>query len=461
MRNRFVGALLLFAAVLAAQAPDQTVRLKIVTGDGRVSLGDIDVTLMPSVAPLTVANFLSYVNKGAYNNTVFHRSVPGFIIQTGGYILSGNDFTTKVPQDAAVRNEYNISNTRGTIAMAKLGNNPNSATSEFFFNLADNSSNLNNQNGGFTVFGKVANDASQAVVDRIASQPVPSGIFISPWDAMPLYNYRVGNPTAGNIMVIQSITALNPAPSISSGGVAGASAFGAASKPAPGSYIEIYGSNLAGTTRSWAGSDFTGNVAPTMLDQVQVTVLGIKAYVNFVSPAQVNVQLPEGIPSGDTVPLVLTYNGVSTAAYNLSVREFAGGVLAPASFKVGDKQYVAAQHSATGKFVSNGSIQGVEAAPAVPGETLTLYGTGFGPVTPNTPALGGGIAAGITQLNNAIAVKIGEATAKVNYAGLAPGLVGVYQFNVVVPDNAASGDQALTITQRDEAIAQKLFLSVK
>ena len=195
-------------------------------GDGRTVLGDIDITLLTSVAPLTVANFLQYANRGAYNNTVFHRSVPGFIIQTGGYILAGNDFTTRVPQDAPVRNEYNISNTRGTVAMAKLGSNPNSATNEFFFNLADNSSNLNNQNGGFTVFGRVANASSQAVVDRIASAQVPSGIFISPWDAMPLFTSRGGTPGAANIIIIQSITASDPPPSISSNGVVSASAFG-------------------------------------------------------------------------------------------------------------------------------------------------------------------------------------------------------------------------------------------
>src|SRR5687768_11600996 len=164
MCTRFLVFSLLAAATLIGQAPDQTVRMK-------TNLGDIDVTLLPSVAPLTVANFLKYRDKGAYNNTMVHRSVPGFIIQTGGYTLSGNSFVA-IPPDPPVRNEYNISNTRGTVAMAKLGNNPNSATSEFFFNLADNSANLNNQNGGFTVFARVANDASQAVVDRIAALPV-------------------------------------------------------------------------------------------------------------------------------------------------------------------------------------------------------------------------------------------------------------------------------------------------
>jgi uncharacterized protein (TIGR03437 family) len=463
MRNRFLGSLFLMSAMLHGQAADPTVRLRItngVNGTGQVILGDIDITLLASIAPLTVANFQKYATKGAFNNTVFHRSVPGFIIQTGGYILAGNDFTTKVAQDAPVKNEYNVSNTRGTVAMAKLGNNPNSATSEFFFNLADNSANLDNQNGGFTVFARVANAASLAVVDRIASQPVPA-FFNSPWDAMPLFNWRGGTPSASNIMVIQSITSLDAAPSISSNGVVGASAFGGGTQAAAGSYVEIYGAGLAGTTRGWAASDFNGNAAPTTLDQVQVTVNGTPAYVNYVSPGQINVQVPEGVPTGDAVPVVVTYNGSAGAAATIAVRNYVGGLLAPASFKVGDIQYVAAQHAATGKFVSGGNIRDLDAAPAVPGETLTLYGTGFGPITPNSPALAGRIAQGTTALTNPVTIKIGDATAKVSYAGLAPGLVGVYQFNVEVPANTPNGDQPLVVTQGGEAIAQKLFLTVK
>jgi len=453
MSTRLLDISILIAASLAGQVPDPTVRMK-------TNLGDIDVTLLPGVAPLTVANFLKYKDKGAFNNTIFHRSVPGFIIQTGGFTLSGNNFV-EIPQDPPVRNEFNISNTRGTVAMAKLGTNPNSATNQFFFNLGDNSANLNNQNGGFTVFGRVANAASQAVVDRIASQPVPSGIFQSPFDAMPLFNWRGGSVSASNIIVIQSVTSLDPPPSISSNGIVGASAFGGGTRAVAGSYIEIYGAGLAGTTRGWAGTDFSGNIAPITLDQVQVTVNGTRAYINFVSPGQINVQVPEGIPAGDAVPVVVTFNGLAGGAANIAIREYAGGLLAPASFKVGDVQYVAAQHAATGKFVSGGNIPDVDAAPAVPGETLTLYGTGFGPITPNSPALAGRIAAGATALTSPVTVKIGEAEAKVSYAGLAPGLVGVYQFNIEVPANAASGDQPLSVTQGGEAIAQKLFLTVK
>lgn len=137
----------------------------------QTSLGNFDVQLYDAAAPLTVANFLKYVRAGAYNQSFIHRSVPGFIIQGGGYTWV--DKIRVVPKGAPVQNEFSRtrSNLRGTIAMAKVAGDPDSATSEWFFNLADNSMNLDNQNGGFTVFGKVL-FSGMKVVDAIAALPV-------------------------------------------------------------------------------------------------------------------------------------------------------------------------------------------------------------------------------------------------------------------------------------------------
>jgi len=143
----------------------------------QTSLGSIDISLFNTAAPLTVANFLSYVNSGAYKQSFIHRSVPGFIIQGGGFVINGTSINS-IATNAPVINEFSASrsNLRGTIAMAKLGTDPNSATSQWFFNLADNSTNLDNQNGGFTVFGQViANGMS--VVDAIAALPIASNLF--------------------------------------------------------------------------------------------------------------------------------------------------------------------------------------------------------------------------------------------------------------------------------------------
>ena len=154
--------MLLLCTPVVAQAT--TVRLHTV-------LGPVDIDLYDTGAPLTVANFLGYVNSGAYGNSFIHRSVPGFIIQGGGYTWeSATSSARKIPAGAAVVNEFDAgrSNLRGTIAMAKLPGDPNSATTEWFINLADNSANLDAQNGGFTVFGKVR-AGGMAVVDAIAA----------------------------------------------------------------------------------------------------------------------------------------------------------------------------------------------------------------------------------------------------------------------------------------------------
>ena len=176
------------------------------------SLGTIPVLLTPQTTPLTVANFDSYVNKGAYTNTVVHRSVPGFIWQAGGFQLTSKPNIAAIPSDPAVKNEFGASNVRGTIAMAKLGSDPNSATNQFFFNESDgNASNLDNQNGGFTVFGRVVGTAGLAVMDAVAAVPEPSpSPLASPLDQIPLQNYKAGaGVQPANLVLIKGVTLAN------------------------------------------------------------------------------------------------------------------------------------------------------------------------------------------------------------------------------------------------------------
>lgn len=136
----------------------------------QTSLGSFEVNLFDNATPKTVENFLAYVNSGEYYQTIVHRSVPDFVVQTGGFKFEGDFPITEVVTSAAVINEPELSNLRGTLAMAKQGGNPNSATSQWFVNLADNSANLDVQNGGFTVFGQVLGDGMD-VVDAIAALP--------------------------------------------------------------------------------------------------------------------------------------------------------------------------------------------------------------------------------------------------------------------------------------------------
>ena len=211
----------------------------------QTNLGNIDVELLADVArrpsPISSATRI----RDLYTNSIIHRSVATFIIQGGGYKVNGN-VVDPIPSDAPVVNEFKVSNTRGTIAMAKLEGNPNSATNQWFFNLRDaNAANLDAQNGGFTVFGKITDAAGLAAMDRIAGIPT----YSSPWsDTTPLINYRPGTVLTPS----QFVTVLSVRPI----GRAIAGGFGGFAEAATGSYLEIYGTDLAGTTRSWSDADF-------------------------------------------------------------------------------------------------------------------------------------------------------------------------------------------------------------
>ena len=139
--------------------------------------GKFNVELLAADAPKTVANFLNYVNKGAYTRTFFHRSAKlgdgtPFVIQAGGFALpEGSSSIGPIAADAPVVNEFKVSNSRGTLAMAKTAAGPNTATNQWFVNLADNRANLDNQNGGFTVFARVIG-TGMTVSDNIAALPV-------------------------------------------------------------------------------------------------------------------------------------------------------------------------------------------------------------------------------------------------------------------------------------------------
>lgn len=127
--------------------------------------GDLEVELFTEDKPVTCRNFIRLVEAGAYQNTFLHRLVPGFVIQGGGFWVPSKSDTNYftgfgfVPHFGPITNEFSIgpylTNDFGTIAMAKTTNGPDTATCQFFFNLANNSTNLDVQNGGFTVFGRV------------------------------------------------------------------------------------------------------------------------------------------------------------------------------------------------------------------------------------------------------------------------------------------------------------------
>lgn len=178
------------------------------------SLGNIDVELYDQAAPRTAQNFVNYVANHLYDNTVVHRSDPGFILQAGGYKANAEH----IVQGPPVKNEYGADrpNVRGTLAMAKLpatdgtgapvpGGGPDSATSEWFVNLAD-SPGLNTQNGGFTVFAKVINDTMETV-DAIAGLSIYDATAVSPvFKELPVRNVPAAgaNPTANDFVFVNA-----------------------------------------------------------------------------------------------------------------------------------------------------------------------------------------------------------------------------------------------------------------
>jgi uncharacterized protein (TIGR03437 family) len=273
-----------------------------------------------------------------------------------------------------------------------------------------------------------------------------------------------GKPAQGLVRLTDTWTwegGAPPAIAPSIGSVVSASSYGGFPAVAPESFVEIYGSNLALDTRGWTKADFTGNQAPTSLDGVEVSIAGQKAFVNYIvaNPGQVNVQLPSNIPTGAQQITVTNKNGTS-APFNVTVNATEPGLLAPASFKIGGKQYVVAFHSDNVTYVlPEGAIAGLPSRPAKPGETIVMYGNGFGPVTPNIPA--GELAAGNSQLAASLEILFGKTSAKLAYYGLSPGLVGVYQFDVVVPTIPDNDSVALSFKLAGVVGTQVLYTAVK
>jgi len=205
--NRFLRVLLgaTLACIALAGHAQTMVRIQ-------STQGPIDMALLDNAAPLTVANFLAYVRGGDYVDVFVHRNAwisatTPFVIQAGGYRWTASDSIVAVTSRGTVVNEFSAarSNVRGTVAMAKAGNDPNSATSEWFINMSDNAANLDNQNGGFTVFARVT-APGMATADRIAAlTTVNAG---APFDTLPVQNWQGGSVYRSNVVLFTDVRTL-------------------------------------------------------------------------------------------------------------------------------------------------------------------------------------------------------------------------------------------------------------
>ena len=164
MKRSFALISLFLVPVLAFGETEKAVAKKVRL---KTNLGSIVIELSNEKAPITVANFLGYVNRKHYDGTVFHRVIDGFMIQGGGFAREDKDLVEK-PVGPAITNEgkNGLKNVRGSIAMARTSD-PDSATAQFFINVADNAMLDFPNNGGYAVFGKVVEGMD--VVDKIKS----------------------------------------------------------------------------------------------------------------------------------------------------------------------------------------------------------------------------------------------------------------------------------------------------
>ena len=294
---------------------------------------------------------------------------------------------------------------------------------------------------------------------------LPAGVF-SNWQQVFVDPYSLVsaggiNPnTANEFIFALHFTLQSAVPSITS--VISASQYGAFPTIAPGSWIEIYGSNLGDVPQVWASSNFSGvngAFAPTALSGTSATVGGQAAFTEYVSPTQVNVQVPGGVPSGGPQSVIVKTEAGTSAPFSVTVNNVQPGLLAPSSFDINGTQYVVALFSDGVTYaLAPGSIAGVTSRLPKPGDTITLYGVGFGQVNQGIPP--GQIASGQSSLAAPLTVSIGGTQAVVSYAGLAPGFVGLYQFNVVVPSISATNAAAVTFSLGGAAGTQKLYLAI-
>jgi uncharacterized protein (TIGR03437 family) len=248
---------------------------------------------------------------------------------------------------------------------------------------------------------------------------------------------------------IRLLTPPLPAPTINTGGVVPINS--SSTTVEPGSWISIYGTNFSATTSTWSGN------FPQSLGNVSVTIDSQPAYLWLVSPGQINLQVPNDSNTGQVAVSVTTSGGAVNSTVNL-------GPYGP-SWSLLNSKYVTAIVFTPGSVGNSGlgyDIIGPAGAlpyttrPVKAGETVTLYGVGFGPTNPSVAA--GQAYSGSAPSVTLPVIKIGGITAQVNYGGIVE--AGLFQFNVVVP-NAGSGDQLLVASIGGVTTPNNVYLTLQ
>jgi uncharacterized protein (TIGR03437 family) len=331
-------------------------------------------------------------------------------------------------------------------------------------------------------------DISTGIITTIAG----TGVEGFSGDGGPALSATFGFPTgiavdsAGRIYVadtqnnvIRLVTPTNCTSAYILGAVS-AGDFGALNTLAPGSWMEIYGCDLTGTTALWNGQ---GATAPTNIGGVSVSVGGFSANLDYVSPTQVNALLPMELPVGSQTVYVFSSTGASNGfgfstssnGFVINVAQTSPALWAPPELQFGGKQYVGALFKDGSGLVLppgavlTGAYAGIPSRPAMPGDVIVLYGVGFGPVcitatTGCNTFADGAVATQTNTLQTTLDVAFGGAEgtlADLTYAGLAVGGVGVYEIDLVVPEVPASNVTTLNFSLGNTGPgSQTLYIAV-
>ena len=223
---------------------------------------------------------------------------------------------------------------------------------------------------------------------------------------------------------------------------------------APGSWVTIWGQNLANSTRSWQASDFVNGNLPTQLDGVSLTINGQPAFISYISPTQINAQAPQ-VPQGSVMVSVLN-NGQRSELYAAQAQTYSPALsLWPYTY------YAVVTDPNFNLIGKPGLYPGRTFTPAKPGQTVVFWGTGFGPTNPSVPPGQLAPLSPLASLASDPAVQIGGVTALYlsGSAVLTPTDAGVYQFAVTVPD-VADGDQPVAVSINGNATPANAFLTV-
>ena len=293
---------------------------------------------------------------------------------------------------------------------------------------------------------------SDALVGGASYPPVTVAVAITATagnQATPQFSVSGGGGIAAGV---GDFTVIAPAPSIAA--VLNAASFQPGIED--GSWVSIFGTNLSNSTRAWQSSDFVAGSLPTTLDGVSVTIAGLPAALSYISPTQLNVQVPLTGQTGP-VSVVVTNNTVVSPAAFATISPEAPGVF---TFGPGGNKYAAAvvlNNDGTYDYLGPAGLFGsaTTTRPARPGDVLELYATGLGATNPSVPP--GTLFSGAAPLVGSATVMIGGASAQPIWAGLVE--PGLYQLNVTVP-NVPTGDQPLLVEVDGATSQPDVFVTV-